>query len=194
MKLDTNNIRSLLYFFAPFLIVCYFLLFSLINMDLKGILYLIGLLICIIVTIFIGNGITKKDNMFSNQSELCNLVTINHIANISNVPLSIAVYCFTAFYLLYTVTINNSITSNILLLVFLGILVLTDMIWLIRNSCFSGINVLISMLISGLMGILWGYIINKFNNKDLQYFTADDNICTIPKNKYFKCKKQQVQS
>lgn len=194
MKLDTNNIRSLLYFFAPFLIVCYFLLFSLINMDLKGILYLIGLLICIIVTIFIGNGITKKDNMFSNQSELCNLVTINHIANISNVPLSIAVYCFTAFYLLYTVTINNSITSNILLLVFLGILVLTDMIWLIRNSCFSGINVLISMLISGLMGILWGYIINKFNNKDLQYFTADDNICTIPKNKYFKCKKQPVQS
>ena len=68
------------------------------------------------------------------------------------------------------------------------------MIWLIRNSCFSGINVLISMLISGLMGILWGYIINKFNNKDLQYFTADDNICTIPKNKYFKCKKQLVQS
>jgi len=191
MKLDINNIRSLLYFFAPFLIVCYFLLFSLINMDLKGIIYLIGLFISLIVTIFIGNGITKKDNMFSNQSELCNFVTINHIANISNVPLSISVYCFTTFYLLYTMAINNSIIPNILLLVFLGILILTDMIWLTQNNCFSGMNIMIGMLISGLMGILWGYLINKFNNKDLQYFTADDNICTIPKRKYFKCNTKQ---
>lgn len=90
--------------------------------------------------------------------------------------------------------INNSIIPNLLLLVFLGILILTDMIWLTRNNCFSEMNIIIGMLISGLMGLLWGYLINKFNNKELQYFTADDNICTIPKRKYFKCNTKQKKS
>ena len=82
--------------------------------------------------------------------------------------------------------INNSIISNLLLLIFLGILILTDMIWLTHNNCFSGMNILVGILISGLMGILWGYIIEKFNKKNLQYITADDNICTIPKKKIFQ--------
>ena len=98
MKLDIYNLKSILYLFAPFIIICYFLLYSLINMEIKGLVYLIGLLAGLVMTVFIGNGLVgKNDNMFS-KNELCNFVTINHIANVSNVPLSISVYCFTAFY------------------------------------------------------------------------------------------------
>ena len=52
------NIVSLIYLFfrlAPFIIVSYFALQSLFNQDLKGVIYLVGLLIASVVTILVGN-------------------------------------------------------------------------------------------------------------------------------------------
>tara|TARA_B110000879_G_C11182395_1_gene519155 strand:- start:4417 stop:4692 length:276 start_codon:yes stop_codon:yes gene_type:complete len=89
--------------------------------------------------------------------------------------------------------VNNSIVPNLVSLIFFGILILTDILWLTKNNCFNGINITIAMLISSLMGVLWGYIINKSNNKALQYFTGDDKVCSIPKKKYFKCKTKKLE-
>ena len=42
------------------------------------------------------------------------------------------------------------------------------------------------MVGSVLFGVGWGYIINSINNKELQYYTSEDNTCTMPKRRMFK--------
>ena len=43
--------------------------------------------------------------------------------------------------------------------------------------------------VSSLFGIGWGYLIDKFPNKSLQYFAGNDTACTIPKRKTFRCRR-----
>ena len=192
MKLGVYNIQSLLYLLAPFIIVCYFLLFSIINADLKGVIYLIGLVSCTMLTVFIGNGIVGKNDSQTAQSALCSLITINHIAGISNIPISLTIYSFTAAYLLYTVSATGYILPNVVPFLFFGVLIIGDMIWLSSNNCFSGGNIITAFVIASLLGAGWGYAINRTNNKSLQYFTGDDSVCTMPKKRTFKCKKRTV--
>jgi len=189
MKLNIVNLQSILYVLAPFIIICYFILFSIINKDFKGIVYLIGLLTCTMLTVFIGNGIVGKNDSQSKQHELCSIVTINHIAGISNVPLSLTIYCFTAAYLLYTVTATNYILPNMIPLLFFGILIFGDIVWLASNKCFSSENILAAFIVASTLGIGWGYVINRTQNRSLQYFTGDDAVCSLPKKTTFKCKR-----
>jgi uncharacterized membrane protein (Fun14 family) len=48
-----------------------------------------------------------------------------------------------------------------------------------------------SLTIGGLIGLLWGYIINSTNNKNLVIITGINNkeVCSTPKYPKFKCKK-----
>jgi len=186
-----SSIKSILYLFAPFLIICYFFLHSLINNNLKGLVLLLGLFISTITTVLIGNGlVSKNQNMFGDSNELCNLVTINSIANISSVPLSLTVYCFVAFYMLYSLIVNNYFQQNFYIFLFFGLLILGDISWLKSNNCFKTLNIAVGFVISSLLGLLWGVFINKSNNKDLQYFTGEGKSCSIPARKTFKCKKR----
>ena len=193
MKLTLTTLQSTLYLLAPFIIVCYFILFSIINADVKGFVYLLGLITCTILTVFIGNGIVGKNNK-QEQTNLCSLITINHIAGVSNVPLSITIYCFTAAYLVYTMSATNYVMPNFVPLLFFSILIIGDMVWLSSNNCFSSENIIAAFAISTLLGIGWGYIINKTENRSLQYLTGDDTICTMPKKQTFKCKTGTVPS
>ena len=195
MKLDISNLQSTLYFFAPFIIVCYFLLFSIINADLKGIVYLIGLFCSTVLTVFIGNGIVNRNNPVVTTDSLkphrfCNLITINSIANVSHVPISISIYCFTAFYLLYTMIVTKYAGSNITALVMFALLIVGDSLWLKNNNCFTGGNIFVAGVISSLLGAGWGYIIDQSNDKSIQYFTSNTNTCTMPKKRSFKCNKK----
>jgi hypothetical protein len=189
MKLDINNLRELLYIFAPFIIVCYFILLSIINTDMKGIVYLIGLISSTMLTIFIGNGIVGKPTS-TDKDVLCDIVTINHIAGISNIPISLTIYCFTLSYLLYTIiSINITfILSSVVPIFALSVLIIMDIIWLTTKKCFQQTHIMTAGIISLLLGIGWGFIINKINNKSLQYFTTDGSIteCPMPKRSYFK--------
>lgn len=188
MNLDMKNIAGILYFIAPFIIVCYFLFFSIINADLRGIIYLIGLMTGVMATVFICNGLVGKNNMDS-QSNLCNLASINHIVGISNVPISMIIYCFTAAYIMYTSVQYSYVYQIISAIGFFCILILGDTYWLYSNNCFKPVNIFAAFVVSSLLGIGWGYLIDKFPNKSLQYFAGSDTACTVPKRRTFKCKR-----
>ena len=140
MNLDINNLRELIYIFAPFIIVCYFILLSIINTDMKGIIYLIGLIASTMLTIFIGNGIVGKPNS-TNKDVLCDIVTINHIAGISNIPISLTIYCFTLSYLLFTIiSVNITYIFRSVVPVFaLSVLIILDILWITSKNCFQQI-------------------------------------------------------
>ena len=188
--ISINNYREVLYIFAPFIIVCYFLLLSIFNTNMKGIIYLIGLLISCISTIFIGNGIVGKFNN-KDKEALCNIITINHISEFSNVPISLTIYCFTLAYLTFTMLSLNLtfIIRAMIPILFLFVLIIMDILWISGKKCFGIEQISVAVGLSSMFGIVWGYIINSINNKELQYYTSEDNTCTMPKRRMFKVNK-----
>lgn len=188
--ISINNYREVLYIFAPFIIVCYFLLLSIFNTDMKGIIYLIGLLISCISTIFIGNGIVGKFNN-KDKEALCNIITINHISEFSNVPISLTIYCFTLAYLTFTMLSLNLtfIIRALIPILFLVVLIGMDILWISGKKCFGIEQISVAVGLSSLFGIVWGYIINSINNKELQYYTSEGNTCAMPKRRMFKVNK-----
>tara|TARA_B100001758_G_scaffold99924_1_gene85397 strand:- start:398 stop:1012 length:615 start_codon:yes stop_codon:yes gene_type:complete len=201
MELTGSNIYYLTYLFAPFILVSFFLLNSIINLDIKGLVYLIGLIITLTVSIFIGNALLQKQKIPG--EEMCHMISISNIKSISTIPLSVITYVFTGCYLLYTMSVNNYIKNNdklkakddvgsiismtsILAIVFFLILILQDIAIISRQKCYGTNHILLSLFLGGLLGTFWGYLINLTKNKSIQYFSTNPNNCTIPKYQNFR--------
>ena len=59
MDLNVINILYMFFRLAPFIIVSYFTLQSLFNQDIKGVIYIIGLLVTSIIIVICGNILQK---------------------------------------------------------------------------------------------------------------------------------------
>lgn len=124
MALNIVELPYLIFRLAPIIIVSFFILQSLLMWDLRGILYLCGLIITCIITIFMSNVLgmffknaidttapdstTATDStasataLISNQKNYkCRTITLGENGEYySQIPLNLVVYSFTFFYLL----------------------------------------------------------------------------------------------
>ena len=191
------NIISILYLFfrlAPFLIVCYFSLQSIFNQDLKGLIYLIGLLCASVITILIGNVLSLKSISSKLTDPIkqlkCNHLTIGANGPISAFPLSQTVFGFTLAYLSYFISINNLVTQNIPTFVIFPILILADMLWNTANGCSTNAYLLSALIIGGIVGMLWAIIIDSMKIANLTYFSGISNkdVCSKPSKSLYKCR------
>ena len=84
---------------------------------------------------------------------------------------------------------NNYVLQNITTIVFFSILILFDIIWNVRNSCYTIWQLFASLIFGGLFGVLWGYLIESTNSTNLQYFPGVNNkeVCSAPSKSTFRC-------
>lgn len=200
MELNIVNIIYLFFRLAPFLIVSYFTLQSIFNQDLKGLIYLIGLLVASVVTVMIGNVIPQPDKSLipsadqpqitKQQSEKCNYLTLGQGQPVSKLPLSQTVFGYTLAYLSYFIGVNNLTTQNIPTFVIFPLVILADMIWNVLNSCSTNIMLLTALIIGGLVGVMWAMIIDSTQMTNLTYFSGISNkdVCTKPSKSLYKCR------
>jgi len=191
MKLNIANILYLFFRLAPFIIVCYFTVQSIFNQDLKGLIYLIGLLVACTSSMMIGNTFTphpQSSDIAANAK--CNLLTLGENGAISNFPLSQTVLGYTLAYLSYFIGIYKLETQNIATFIFFPILVIADMIWNTINNCSSGEYMLASLIIGGIIGAFWAMIIDSTQMSNLTYFSGISNneVCSVPSKGLYKCK------
>ncbi len=115
--LDINiwNIGYIAFRLSPFIIVCFFTLESFLNWNLKGIVYLFGLLVACVINIVaasifpegttavaaasLGTSATAAPAA-TEQSNVCNTFTLGMGGPLTSLPLSTAVFSYTFFYLL----------------------------------------------------------------------------------------------
>ena len=195
MELNIINLLYLFFRLAPFIIVSYFTLQSLFNQDLKGLIYLVGLLIASVVTILIGNILGPKDEtLIGNQK--CNQLTLGANAPISRLPLSQTVFGYTLAYLSYFISINNLQTQNVPMFVIFPIVILADMFWNQSNQCASVIFLLSALILGGLVGALWAMIIDSTQMANLTYFSGISNkdVCSQPSKSMYRCRTVSVAS
>lgn len=199
------NIYSILYIsfrLAPFILVSFFSLSSLLNQDFKGLIYLCGLLITSFIAIIFGSTFKQyvnsrdyeKDDIYENVTKTCNLLTLSESGPISNIPLSLIVFSYTFAYLGTIIIKYKLIKQNIPVFVIFSLLIVSDIFWITSNECFKPLSILASISIGVLCGIAWAYFIDSTKVTKLQYYNGLSNkeFCSVPSKQTFKCKTPEV--
>jgi len=191
--MDLNIITILYLFFrlAPFVIVSYFSLSSLFNQDIKGLIYLVGLLFACFTTVIIGN-MSPSFNFNGTDiipEPVCNLITIGKDGSFSKIPLGISMLTYTFIYLVYVIAKYQIQMYNLPTLILFPILIVGDMIWNIKNNCYPILGVIMAIICGGIVGALWAAIIDSINQPNLFFLSvgSDRTVCQRPSKQLFKC-------
>jgi len=187
--MDGLNIITLSYLFfrlAPFIIVCYFSLSSIFNQDIKGLIYLGGLMITCVFGIMLGSIVGEIPD---DRQPVCNMITIGNNGSFSKIPLGIIMLAYTFFYLLFIIIKYSITASNIPTMVLFSFLIAGDIVWNFANKCYSNIGIIMALAIGGGFGYLWGMVIDSINKPNLLYLNvgSDQTVCSRPSSKLFKC-------
>jgi len=203
------NLYTLFYLFfrlSPFIVACFFSLISIFNSDMKGLIYLVGLIFSITITWIFGRSIITTTNLekmgidFGKGSEnpvqveengipnVCNFLSLGGFHSFSKVPLGLAVLSYTFFYLLFTISSYHMEIFNLPTLILFPILLLADIWWNISNGCFPVVSCMMSLIVAGGLGVGWSALVQK-HMPTMQYLMVGSNrqMCMKPSETYFTC-------
>jgi len=179
------NIVSLSYLFSrlsPFIIICYFVLQSLFNQNLKGVFYVSGVLFACFLNYLIVTSIGTPDDLVSRP--ICNLID-----GVPDLPIGQTILGFTFAYLSYIIIKYKLTSHNAPTFVIFPVLILADMAWNMKNQCAKSLAIFASLALGLLFGLLWGMIIDSVD-PELQYFNGigNRNVCKRPSSTLYRCR------
>lgn len=166
--LPTNNKHffSMLAFMGPYTIIGFFIILSIFNSNIKGIVYFIGFIILYFFSTLIQIEPTpEKDNM----------------------PFGTLVYGYTFSYLLFPM-IQFSM-MNYPLIVSMLCLMGVDIAYMSKTE-FNINKIAIAFILSILIGFFWSLIVSRMSPSMLYStdYLSDKQVCSIPSEQTFKCK------
>ena len=187
MEANLFTIAYLFFRLSPFIVASFFSISSIFNGDMKGLIYLVGLIFAICITMVIGNTF-KTDSFTPSDSGVCNFLSLGGYSSFSAVPLGLGILSYTFAYLVWSIAQYNLAINNIPTLVLFPILILSDMFWNISNNCYPIMSCLISFCCAAGIGILWAWIVQK-NMPQYQYLILGSNaqMCLQPSKQTFIC-------
>jgi len=191
LELSFNSFIYLFYRLSPFILVCFFVLGSIINSEAKGFMYLVGLVVTSVVCYGVCGGLAswiQVGDTTKVPSPACSTLNINGLMS-ETTPIGIVIFSYTFFYLLFPIVHHHIEIDNIPLLLFFPLLILGDIYWNITYSCFTALQLFIAFLFAGCGGLLWAQIIELTHLKGLQYFNVGSNRqrCSIATKGKYKC-------
>jgi hypothetical protein len=192
--MDFLNVSALLYLafrLSPVILVCYFLLSSIFNSDIRGLIFLGLMLVEVVITLSIGNFFhTSLSGSDINTNGVCNSVSLTPDGPLSKYfPLSLNVLSFTFGYLVNIVYQYDLILSNIPMVIVFSSFILYNCVWLFMNTCSDVPQIFGSLSLGFGFGWLFSYFIGKSGIVDLQFFNGVKNnqVCKRASNQKFKC-------
>jgi hypothetical protein len=164
------NIKTFLYIFlhlCPFILVCFFTISSIFGNDIKGIVYLVGLLLSIGLVIMSESIFPNLgDSWFNNdkQNAMCNIFSFGQ-SSLSNLSIGQMIIGFSFSYLVYTMNVVNEdpvFAANWPTILFFSLLVIaefginTNIMTFIKDNLMMCIGIVVGILV--LIGIIYGMI------------------------------------
>ena len=180
MDLDIVSILFLAYKLSPFIIMSYLSLFSIINREYKGLVLLSGVLLSCFLTTMVSktpyfenaeSGVMNQDGLFVK----CNLLTLTKEGPLSKIPLSINIFSFLLTYFVLCISSNNLLGENVLVLLLFSIILIFDVYFITTQGCNTVTNIVTGIILGGVFGSIWYYIIDASNNPDLQFFNGKNS-------------------
>ena len=188
MELSLTTLVYLFFRLSPFILVSYFSLSSIFNQDVKGLIYLAGLLMTCFIAILLQNMVPQANTSAANA--VCNLITIGDgMAPFSKIPLGNVMLTYTLGYFVYIIVTYKLVLQNLPTLIIFPMLIFGDAAWNMYNNCFYWTGILAAIIIGGGMGALWAYIIDTIKNPDLLFLNIGSNksVCSRPSKQLYKC-------
>lgn len=187
MQLNFSNMLQFFSTISPILLAFFLVMISLFNTDIKGLVYLGGILIASVINLFIMNTLKVKSDKI--PSPACNLMDF---------PLNLNEYIspafntmFISFTLMYLYLPMQYISSiNYPVLVFISGLLVLDAVTKISRGCTNFSGIALGFLVGSILGILYFISLWKTGHDDLLFFNAEPSnnvICARPKKQTFKC-------
>tara|TARA_B100000242_G_scaffold274113_1_gene228209 strand:- start:70 stop:855 length:786 start_codon:yes stop_codon:yes gene_type:complete len=106
MDLNLATFSFLFLRLAPFILICFFTLSSIFNNDLRGIVYLFGLLIAVFTSFIIGTNFDLGDIDQNDKSGVCDFILFGKSAE-GSVPVGETIIGYTFFYLFTTLILKD---------------------------------------------------------------------------------------
>ena len=194
IELSATNIFKFASLMTPFLIGFFLILTSIINQDLKGIIYLMGSMLASIINVFFMNLI--KSPRAPDASPFCNVFSFP-FSNTSNAeghyesPSMTAMFIsFTIAYLCLPMIYNSPQSINYALISVLVILYIIDVLTQSNQKCNSLGASFLGTLVGFLLGAGWYGLIKSSGYDSLLYysdFISNKAVCKRPRKEYFKC-------
>jgi len=105
------NLATFIFLFlrlSPFILICFFTLSSIFNSDLRGIVYLFGLLWAVFMSFIIGNNINLGGTVGEeDRNAVCDVVFFGGDGKMEHVPVSETILGYTFFYLFTTLILKD---------------------------------------------------------------------------------------
>ena len=190
--LNLTNIFYTAYRLFPFILVSFFTLSSLLNQDLKGIIYLAGLLIACFLSSVVGNSNvfdTTFNTTGNDYSKICNALVLGQDSPFSKLPLSMTVFSYTFFYLIFVIAKYKLANQNVMSIILFIVLIIADWVWNTTFQCNSHERLFAALIIGCGVGLGWGAIIDSTKQVELQYFNgiSNKNVCKVSAKQKFRC-------
>lgn len=161
------NIKNFLYIFlhlCPFILVCFFTISSIFGNDIKGIVYLVGLLLSIGLVIMSESILPNLGDSWINakQNAICNIFSFGQ-SSLSKLSIGQMIIGFSFSYLVYTMNVVNEepvFAANWPTILFFSMLVIaelgtnTNIMTFIKDNLMMCIGIVVSILV--FIGITYG--------------------------------------
>jgi hypothetical protein len=201
MGLDISNIFYLCFRLGPFLVVSYFLFQSILNWELRGIIYLCGLLYAALLAYLCNgplNALFPADvsHVFA-QNAKCNVISLGENGRLlSQIPLSVCTYIYTYAYLLTFLlsaqSASAALVQNLPTVILFPVVCALEIFWIVSNDCVPQpmFSILAAVLISAAVGLLWALVVLALKNDRLTYLNDSylGQKCSRNTKSLFKCK------
>jgi hypothetical protein len=194
MHLDLIAILYTCFRLAPFIIICTFAFSSFFNQDVKGLVFLAGLLVACFVAVVVGRSFSyiypNPTHTNNSNVQICNSFSLSNTGRLSEIPLSIVIFTFTLSYLTSLVSYYNVVIQNVPLFVTFPLLIIADLFWIIKNQCGTAVQCFVGIIVGALVGVIWGSVIIGTNDQNYLYFSGygpNKDVCYVPSLQKFKC-------
>jgi hypothetical protein len=188
LELSFPNILDLFATLAPFLLGFFIVMASVVGENIKGIVYLGGVLIASMLNIpvmaMIGSPISDDApptcTLFNPDSML--------VSGYNSPSPSTVFVAFTATYLILPMIFNSQL--NFPLIIILGSLLSLDMITKVKARCTTGAGAVLGALVGFVFAAGWYSMFKAAGMSSLLYFnelSSDRVLCSRPSKQTFKC-------
>ena len=187
MEITLPNIFYFISSISPLLLSFFLVMTSIFNQDLKGLVYLAGILFATLINSVVLYMVKSPKNI--NASPTCSLVNLPfNMSNYNSPSLNSSLIAFTMAYLILPMQFSNNMNYSIIS--FLIGLFLMDGVNKILNKCTNTTGVILGLFVGGTLGLLWYSIFHATGYDSLLYFnevTSNKVYCDRPKKQTFKC-------
>lgn len=200
-----QNIFTILSFMTPIILVFLFFFISIINQNVKGLVFIAGALFASFINVILqqlikspkpygigssGNSTTEGSGQYIGvKSHVCDMYDVFSLTTKYNEPASSSVFvAFTIAYLVLPMTFNNQMNYGLIVLLFAIFAV--DAISKSTYGCNSIRGIGLGGVTGLILGAAWYSLLHSSGNDNILYFDELDSnnvLCKKPSKQKFKC-------